>query len=274
MSTSESNTLESKCSGSEAPVLPLVVKTYFTAIIKDDGNFIDAVCDFLRKWLEVMHPVAIALDKMQGENTVDSYFGAILPTLHAIKRKLDSFVPKHTEALLRALQSGLQKRFGDILSLEDFRGSSNRKALLVASVSHPYFKLRWLPTIELQQVAEDLFLLELVRMNAAETTATQSTVPVETDDFYGFSGNSGSTDSDYKVAGIQYLRDPSHDFHQLTHYPSVARVFLKFNTTIPSSAPVERLFSAAGQILLPRRNRLSDDVFEKLLFLNKNAEYF
>jgi len=92
---------------------------------------------------------------------------------------------------------------------------------------------------------------------------------------YGFTASSDSSlNNDSKVAGIQYQRDPSHDFSQLSSYPSVARVFLKFNTTIPSSAPVERLFSAAGQILLPRRNRLSDDMFEKLLFLKKNGDFF
>ena len=99
-----------------------------------------------------MHHVATALDKMQGENTVDSHFGAILPALHAIKRKLDSFVPKHTEALVEALLSGLQKRFGDILSLQDFHSNAKRKALLIASVSHPYFKVRWLSTAELKEV--------------------------------------------------------------------------------------------------------------------------
>ena len=44
-------------------------------------------------------------------------------------------------------------------------------------------------------------------------------------------------------------------------------MFLKYNTVLPSSSPVERVFSMANQILTTRRNRLSDQTFENLLFL-------
>ena len=46
-----------------------------------------------------------------------------------------------------------------------------------------------------------------------------------------------------------------------------AMAFVKANSTLPSSAVVERLFSAAGQILCSRRCKLSDDHFNNMVFL-------
>lgn len=48
-------------------------------------------------------------------------------------------------------------------------------------------------------------------------------------------------------------------------------MYIKYNTLLLSSAPVERIFSAGQQILTPRRNNLSDENFECLMFLKHNA---
>ena len=46
-----------------------------------------------------------------------------------------------------------------------------------------------------------------------------------------------------------------------------------FNTVLPSSAPVERLFSLGGAVLTAKRNRLTDSRFEKLLLMRYNKDF-
>lgn len=53
---------------------------------------------------------------------------------------------------------------------------------------------------------------------------------------------------------------------------SLKNLFVKYNTGIPSSAGVERMFSIGKLILRDNRNRLSDDTFEKLMFIKGNMQ--
>lgn len=64
---------------------------------------------------------------------------------------------------------------------------------------------------------------------------------------------------------LSFLNLKKTDLNVLNSFKYVKQIFLKYNTTLPSSAPVERLFSTGIQILTPRRNRLGDQTFEMLL---------
>ena len=69
---------------------------------------------------------------------------------------------------------------------------------------------------------------------------------------------------------LQYLEDPNTNLESQHRYPKIKNVFLKFNTSLASSAPIERFFSFASIILQGCRGRLIDKNFEKLTLLKAN----
>ena len=77
--------------------------------------------------------------------------------------------------------------------------------------------------------------------------------------------------STVKLQCLTYLSDKSKDLNTLDKYLIIKQIYIKYNTLLPSSAPVERIFSVAQQILTPQRNNLSDDNFECLMFLKHNS---
>ena len=55
-------------------------------------------------------------------------------------------------------------------------------------------------------------------------------------------------------------------------FPAVAEAFKKANSTLPSSAAVEQLFSSASQVLNNRICKMADDTLDKLLFLRSRLK--
>ena len=72
---------------------------------------------------------------------------------------------------------------------------------------------------------------------------------------------------------LQFLQDFTRELSMLNKHTAVKSVFLRFNSVIPSSAPVQRL-STAAIILSKRRNCLNDDIFEKLMLLKLNKDFW
>jgi hypothetical protein len=127
-----------------------------------------------------------------------------------------------------------------------------------------------------------MLLLNAVQMASDECTAApvQSTPTVSTTDAGGDTDSSDFfSDLNAEQANqphLKYLQDSSREIGMLNKHPAVKQVFLRFNSTIPSSAPVERLFSRpTGAIILSkRRNRLNDKTFETLLILKINQDFW
>jgi len=96
------------------------------------------------------------------------------------------------------------------------------------------------------------------------------------DDDYGYDEYTAPSQSTADGAAvnnlkaINYLTEANTSLSSLQSYPAVQAVFVRYNTSLTSSAAVERLFSCAGLIATSQRNRLSDSTFEKLLMLKAN----
>jgi len=146
----------------------------------------------------------------------------------------------------------------------------------IASVSHPNFKLRWVPT-EKKEWGKDVFITEaIMHHHTSSPIVGEVSVSAAEDAFFNFDDDDGATQnfSDATIECIRYLEDVhSTSISVLDKYPTVKSLFRSINATVPSSAPVERLFSKGALIAVPRRNRISDKRFEQLLLLKANEQF-
>ena len=125
-----------------------------------------------------------------------------------------------------------------------------------------------------RQIVRDKYLLAQA-MRIFDSSHSAESAPSEDGNnficFYDHGDNSANIiQSEIEL----FLDDPTHDISSLQHHPTVKQVFVQKNASLTSSAQVETLFSMGGQILTPRRNKLTDEHFEMLLLfrVNKNPQ--
>ena len=223
---------------------------------------------FLREYCTVVEPIAMAIDKVQGEQF--SFYGYAIPVL----RQRETFLKtiqnqslKYNAPLVQAALRGMQKRFQPYLQ-QDFMVV---KDALLATISHPYFKLK--PILKEKRDALKQELIDTAN-KLSSNVSEGFKCNKSSDTFFHLADDEEETPQTQKnitsIEVLQFLEDPNNNLESLHHYPKIKNVFLKFNTSLTSSAPVERLFSFASIILQGRRRRLTDKNLKKLTLLKAN----
>lgn len=166
----------------------------------------------------------------------------------------------------------IKRRFASVLESSD---------AMLAAVTLPKFKLRWVRDQRKKEMIKGILVAEChkfvpgpeqqpARKLVSPTTPPDSGSSKDKEqDFFSFE------DDDEHFASVEtevmsYLKTAETGMEILQQFPTIKEICLKKNAAIPSSAPVERLFSLGGLVLSPKRNRLSDQRFEKLLLMRYN----
>lgn len=131
------------------------------------------------------------------------------------------------------------------------------RKLVLAACLHPYFKLDWLEGSE-KLIAESWLKSEFQNSTEVnETNEISEMHPYKTEypeeqcyDFFGLVlNNNNNSVPTLEEELMSFLKNYSRDIIILKSYPAVLNKFLLYNTGLPSSAPVERLFSIAGNVM-------------------------
>lgn len=81
-------------------------------------------------------------------------------------------------------------------------------------------------------------------------------------------------DNNPQVEFMRYLEDPRSEIESLRDYPTIKKLYLKANTVLPSSAHVERLFSYATMLAIPKFNLLTPKNFGVKILSADNNKMF
>ncbi|XP_074029942.1 uncharacterized protein [Leptinotarsa decemlineata] len=247
-----------------------------------------------------MKHLALPLDLLQGEDDVS--FGYLLPSLIFSFNKYEKLIAQTQnklkyggEHLAKMCIKSLNTRFDEILNLE-------WEDPIKAAVLLPKVKLKWYynivknPNKSLEDIKKCIINVAKKQMEYESYNESDESGDQNVDDFFDFTdsqdnqevgtvgssstmneqGTEGTSESSNKTTKIQlellrYLEDKRTNLQVLHEYPTLKKVSLKYNTCLPSAAPVERLFSFATMIDTPKRKNLSDEHFEVLVLKKANS---
>ncbi|XP_070069502.1 uncharacterized protein [Drosophila takahashii] len=178
------------------------------------------------------------------------FYGYFVSTLLTIKVKWEKMLENGEFSYLGdripPLLAALQQRFTGFLEVDPKCHDA-----FVAAVSCPAIKLKFLPAIR-QSTPEwtDQKLKAMFLKHASKFSDNVTKIPSQPKKFTFFDFGEVTEDVIFLGSPVseelhRYLIDRDEDIESLNKYPTIGATFMKYNTPLPSSAPVERLFSYA-----------------------------
>ncbi|XP_060921536.1 uncharacterized protein zgc:161969 isoform X2 [Labrus mixtus] len=223
---------------------------------------------FLKEYVAVFHPLAFALELFQAEQKC--YLGLVIPTILSLKNKLNEQkdAANYFADVINAVVVAIDVRFQELFTSTEAK---------IATATTPQFRLWWMAASEREEMCS-LLATEASQMDpciitVATASRNSSTIESE-DDFFSYGPVKPAIQIQQRgvMEEVQkYIEGKGKSLECLQDFPRVKQLFLKYNTTLPSTAPVQRLFSQKGNLVTSQRNFLTDDYFERIQLLRYNS---
>ncbi|XP_048867862.1 E3 SUMO-protein ligase ZBED1-like isoform X4 [Brienomyrus brachyistius] len=220
----------------------------------------------------VLEPFEEVTDRCQAEKAVTS--SLVIPCVRALRHAVRNMKMTGNNNLVSILQNSVERHLSKFEDMQCFQ---------MASTLDPRFKLDWCIGEEVTTM-KDLLMgkVECLSPKLSAGYNDYSGQPKKRPKLFSYmesqSGPSAVAKASHDV--IVYLSQPclAEDVDPLaywkgnqTSFPELARLACKYLAIPASSAPVERIFSAAGNIFRPERSNLNDKTFEDLLLIKCNS---
>ncbi|CAH1394987.1 unnamed protein product [Nezara viridula] len=238
----------------------------FYDILSIENTLTECDFEYIDEFLTCTRPFTEAIEILQSKR--HSYYGVVLPLLFALRPKLERLSNNnwiYCKPISQCLLTSVNKRF------EHFYNFTTEESLnaAIASVTHPEFKNRWFCQVKSEnqkKILQTLKEIVAAEINLAQDSLQSTSNEQSVSDFFDFGENTiAEQSSELKIN--QFLSDPNRKIEMLHKYPEIKEIFIKYNTPIPSSAPVQQLCSFSTMKSLTRSHNLDRKRFETRILL-------
>ena len=231
--------------------------------------------DIVEKIVAVLNP---GEEIIQSISTEVASVSLIIPFIRAFRRTLEDH---NNDRGIRTMKSemldSLNRKYGD---------AENNESLVLATLLDPRFKDKFFSGVHEKIKAKELFDEKVAEITSTDQPRVPSPKRQKTDLLKCFAEileEAGVEVDTCNAVVDKYLAKPLIPFHRgnslswwaenKIRFPALAKLSQKYLSAPPTSVPSERLFSGAGEIYDPKKNRLAPERAE-MLFIKKGFTMF
>lgn len=117
------------------------------------------------------------------------------------------------------------------------------------------------------------YLEESLGIHSIDSSSDCSDTTENEEEFFAFKQKGTKEVESTQEEMYRFLKSSTSNISMLNDYPTIKKLFIKYNTALPSSASVERMFSVGGSVMTPQRGHLQDDLMEYQILLKINKKF-